>query len=157
MNATIRDQIWRGSFRATKTAFEFGEKIRSSFGLSYFYDPARLCLGRSIFQATPLADWGAPLPSSYSSKSLTGELLFGDQIDLWLAALIMSGELPAEAQWEDVRALVEAHWDRGHQLLKEDLEREGFQDTAFLRRLVGYASGQTPPAVQVGLAGGPWL
>lgn len=121
MNLEFRDKIWKGQFQATEESAAFEDKLRTHFGLTHRYDSARLLIGRSLAQPAP----PDPLPSGtkFFRNPLPGELLFGDEIDLWMCALILDGKLGTDASVDDFRGLVEAHWSRGHNLLQEELER----------------------------------
>lgn len=135
MNRQFRDAIWRASFKPTDTAVEVESRIRSKFGLESRYEAAQLAVGRSLAEAAP----PAPVPSGTTfGKTISGEFLFGDNIDLWISLFIVDGRLGSNATADDFRALVEAHWARGAAILKEELEQEDGNAYQLLHRLAGY-------------------
>jgi hypothetical protein len=120
MNLEFKEQVWKGQFQPTVECAEFEEKLRTAFGLIHRYDSARLLIGRSLTERTP----PDPLPSctKFFKNPLPGEHLFGGELDVWLCALILDGKLGPGSTVDEFRTLVEAHWSRGHTLLREELE-----------------------------------
>jgi hypothetical protein len=131
MNLQFKDEVWRGGFRPTVTAEEFEDRLRGKLGLTAKYDSARLCIGRSLAE-TSRPD---PLQSVERGKTIAGEFLFGDEIDLWVSAVVIDGELGEQATVDDFRTLVEAHWARGATLLDSDLSDCGGDEVRFISRL----------------------
>jgi hypothetical protein len=119
MNLEFKESVWKGQFKPTQDAFDLEEKLRAKFGLAHRYDAARLMIGRSLADPNP-----PPALSSEASfaKPLPGELLFGDDLDLWLSALILDANLAEGAPVEHLRLNVEAHWARGAKLIRLDWE-----------------------------------
>jgi hypothetical protein len=132
MNFTFREEVIKASFRPAAEVEDFEVHLRGKLGLKNKYESARLSIGRSLAQPT------TPVPVATSEergKPIPGELLFGNEVDLWIAAVIMDGELNLKASLEDFRILLEAHWARGGRLLKEELEAVGDDETRLLSRL----------------------
>lgn len=153
MTLEFKEQVWKGQFRPTEDSRDFEEKLRSAFGLSHRYEAARLLIGRSLREPTP----PAPLPAStkFYTKPIPGEYLFGDQLDLWLCALILDGNLRTGATTEDFRSLVEAHWARGYELVRDELDAcEGNEIKLVMRLADLLPEAATPVDVPFGTGGG---
>jgi len=133
MNLEFKEQVWKAQFKATEESATFEDNLRKAFGLQYRYEAARLLIGRSLAEPTP----PDPLPSGtkFYNKPIPGEYLFGDYDDLWLCALVIDGKLSPTATVDDFRSLVEAHWARGHRLLKDELERNHGNEIRLIQRL----------------------
>jgi len=116
MNLEFKEAVWKGLFKPTQEAQELEDKLRAKFGLAHRYDAARLMLGRSLAEPNP----PPALPDSPSGKPLPGELLFGDDLDLWLSAMILDANLGEGAVVENLRSHIEAHWSRGAKLVRQD-------------------------------------
>lgn len=155
MNLEFKDQVWKAYFKPTEESVNFEDDLRTYLGLQHRYESATLLIGRSLAEPTS--------PESLSSgmkfsKSIAGEHLFGDKIDLWLCALILDGQLGVSASVDDFRALVEAHWARGCKLLKEMWEGCGKNEAKFITRLseylpeghLGSESGRGDSSIEVG-------
>ncbi len=123
MDRLIKDKIWKANFRLTEDAFSLEEMLRSAYGMQHRYDSARILIGRSLNE--PSAPDPVQGDASFYSRPLSGELLFGDQIDLWISLLTLDGRLSVDATTGDFRSLVEAHWARGCQLIKDELDSCG--------------------------------
>ena len=134
MNPTFRDAIFKATFRQPQGAEEFELSLRSRLNLRHRYDSARLCLGRSLMERSPLQQVQAKSPSN--EKPLPGELLFGgDDFDIWMSLLLLSGDFQEGGSTDAFRHLTEAHWERGVRLL-QDLWKETQGDpTRFVSRL----------------------
>lgn len=114
-------QIRNARFKSTEESSDFEDKVRRFYGLQYRYEAARLLIGRSLAehsQPDPLP----PGAKSGNNKPIQGDYLFGEHDDLWMCALILDGKLGANPTVEEFRALVEAHWARGYQLVRDELE-----------------------------------
>jgi len=148
MNLQFKEEIWRGGFRPTVSAEEFEDRLRSRLGLTAKYESARLCLGRSLAETT------APEParSAEKGKSIAGEFLFGDEINLWISTFVLGGELGAHAAVDDFRALVEAHWARGARLLEVELSECNGDEVRFMSRLADLLPDAQGVAANEGLA-----
>jgi len=133
MNAELREQVWKTSFKNTEDCAAFEDSLRKAFGLTHYYDSARLLIGRSLVEISQ----PAPLLSAtkFNKRMLAGEHLFGSDLDLWLSAFILDGKLRSSTTIDDFRALVEAHWCRGYQLVREELERCGGNELKLVQRL----------------------
>lgn len=143
MNLGFREEVFKASFRPLTLVEEFEVHLRGKFGLKNKYDSARLSIGRSLAQPT------APEPIASTEergKPIPGELLFGGDIDLWIAAIVMDGELGPHATLEDFRALLEAHWARGGKILRDELISVRDDETRLMSRL----------ADLLPEGGGPW-
>ena len=116
MNLEFKEAVWKGLFKPTQEAQELEDKLRAKFGLAHRYDAARLMLGRSLAEPNP----PPALSDSPSGKPLPGELLFGDDLDLWLSAMILDANLGEGAVVEHLRPHIEAHWSRGAKLIRQD-------------------------------------
>jgi hypothetical protein len=141
MNLQFKEDVWRGGFRPTAAAEEFEDRLRGKLGLTAKYDSARLSIGRSLAETTR----PDPLQSADRGKSIAGEFLFGDEIDLWLSTIVLDGELGVQATVDDFRTLVEAHWARGARLLEAELSECGGDEVRFLSRLADLLP-ETQPA-----------
>lgn len=133
MNLAFKEQVWKAQFKATEESAAFEERVRTAFGLQYRYEAARLLIGRSLAEPSP----PDPLPSGtkYNPRAIPGENLFGNDDDLWLSALILDGKLNLDSTVEEIRAFTEAHWARGFQLIREELERCGGNELRLVERL----------------------
>lgn len=132
MNRQFKESVWKGVFRPTEAAAEFENRLRSLLGMTNRYDAARLAIGRSLAESHN--------PDHISSdttfgKSIAGEFLFGDDIDLWISAILIEGEFGPTASFDNFRAAVEAHWARGVDLLKSDLDQCAGDEPRFISRL----------------------
>lgn len=132
MNLEFKDAVWKGLFKPTREAHELEDKLKAKFGLTHRYDAARLMIGRSLADPDP-----PPALSSDTEfgKSLPGELLFGDDLDLWLCALILDANLGEGAAVDHLRSHVEAHWARGARLVRYDLEESEGDAARLIMRL----------------------
>jgi hypothetical protein len=133
MDLEFKDAVWRGQFKPTEESFAFEDEFRKKFGLQNRYDTARLLIGRSLAEPTPVPPLSPE--TKPAGRPIAGEFLFGEQIDLWLAALALDGQLGPGATVDDLRALVEAHWMRGFQLLRDELEQCGGDEVRLVSRL----------------------
>ena len=156
MNLEFKEQVWKGQFSPTEASRDFEEKLRGAFGLSHRYEAARLLIGRSLREPQP----PDPLPSNtkFYSKPIPGEYLFGDQLDLWLCALILDGKLKAGSTVDDFRSLVEAHWSRGYELVRDQLDACDGNEIKLAQRLAdllpeGGRSVEVPFGTGAGAAG----
>jgi hypothetical protein len=133
MNLEFKEQVWKSQFKPTEECAQFEDRLRQSFGLQFRYEASRLLIGRSLAEPTR----PDPLPSGtkFFNKPIPGEYLLGDNDDLWLAALILDGRLGDTATVEDLRALIEAHWDRGFRLLRDELQTCGGNEIKLIQRL----------------------
>jgi len=133
MNLEFKEQVWKAQFKSTEESAAFEDKMRTAFGLQYRYEAARLLIGRSLAEPTP----PDPLASGtkFYNKPIPGEYLFGDHDDLWLCALVVDGKLSPAATVDDFRSLVEAHWARGHRLVKDELESSHGNEIRLVQRL----------------------
>jgi hypothetical protein len=152
MNAEFKEQVWAAHFRPTEDSFGFEEKLRNAFGLQHKYESARLLIGRSLAEPTPPERLG-PGAKPHSS-TIRGEALFGTEIDLWLSAIILDGDVRETAggsTLEDFRRLVEAHWARGCLLVRDELDRCEGNEIKLVQRLadgLGEAIGiELPPSL----------
>lgn len=125
MNINFKENVVRTGFRPSDLAYEMEDVLRSKLGFTNRYDSARLLIGRSVREP------GSPAPvapPSKTSKVIPGEHLFGDDVDLWISALVIAGGLKSAATSEDFKILVEAHWARGAYLIKQELDDVGGDD-----------------------------
>lgn len=133
MNLEFKENVWKAQFKATEESFVFEEKLRTAYGLAYRYEAARLLIGRSL--AEPSRPDPLPRDTKFHSRAIPGENLFGADDDLWLSALILDGQLGVDATVDDFRALTEAHWARGYDLVREELMRCGGDEIKLIQRL----------------------
>jgi DNA sulfur modification protein DndE len=153
MTLEFKELVWKGQFRPTEESRDFEEKLRGAFGLSHRYEAARLLIGRSLRETKP----PDPLPGStkFYAKPIPGEYLFGDHLDLWLCALILDGNLRPGASVEDFRSLVEAHWARGFELVRNELDACEGNEIKLVQRLADLLpEGNSPVEVPFGAGGG---
>lgn len=156
MNLAFKEQVWKAQFKATEESAAFEEKVRTAYGLQYRYEAARLLIGRSL--AEPTAPDPLPSGTKYHPRAIPGENLFGNDDDLWMSALILDGRLGLDATVEQFRAFTEAHWARGFQLVREELERCGGNELKLVQRLAEWlpengAAIDVPFAAPSGVAG----
>lgn len=134
MDLDLRQQAAKAGFKCSRKTFDFCSILRSTFGFQYHYEPARLCIARSLRE--PSLPAPASIPSSDAAAPIRGEQLFGsDQIDVWLTLLIEANRFGPDGTVNDLRQAVEAHWERGAGLLRDDWEASGHDDVEFLIRL----------------------
>lgn len=133
MNLEFKEKVWKGTFAPTEESAEFEQRLRSHFGLTSRYESAQLLIGRSLAERTPPEP--VPTTAKLFRPPLSGEQLFGADLDSWLCALILAGKLKSDSSLEDFRALVEAHWARGHALLRDELDRAELNAIKFVTHL----------------------
>lgn len=132
MNLEFKESVWKGTFKPTEASAVFEEKLRAKLGLAQRYDSARLAIGRSLAQP----DAPPPIPAETKfGKPIPGEYLFGEEIDLWICAVVMDGQLGEAATLDDFRSMVESHWARGSLLLNSELEHCADDEPKFVGRL----------------------
>jgi len=132
MNVELKESVRKGLFKPTLEAYDLEEKLKAKFGLKNRYDAARLMLGRSLAEPTPPPALGA---ETQWGKTLPGEHLFGDDLDLWMCLLILDAQLDTGASMEHFRMNVEAHWARGAKLVREDWEQSEGDPARLIVRL----------------------
>lgn len=120
MNLQFKEQVWKGQFKATEDSAAFEDKLKIAYGLQNRYDAARLLIGRSL--AEPHGPDALHPGTKFYGKPIPGEHLFGEHLDLWICSLVIDGKLGTSATIDDFRALVEAHWARGYQIVKDELD-----------------------------------
>jgi len=143
MNLGFREEIWKGGFRPVVDAEEFEHELRSKMGLGSKYESARLAIGRSLAepsQPAPVKD------GEERGKPIHGEQLFGAEIDLWIAAVILDGALGAQASLDNFRGVVEAHWRRGSRILKQELVDSQNDEARLMLRLAEYLPAESDSA-----------
>ena len=133
MNHDFKDQVWKGQFKPTEEAADFEDKLRRAFGLTHRYDSARLLIGRSL--ADPTGPDPLPSGTKFFKNPLSGELLFGSELDVWICTLVIDGKLSPSSTVDDFRGLVEAHWARGFRLIRDELDQCGNNETKLVARL----------------------
>ena len=100
-------------------------------------------IGRLL--AEPHGPDALPPGTKFYGKPIPGEHLFGDHIDLWICSLVIDGKLGTTATLDDLRALVEAHWARGYQLVKDELDTCSGDEAKLVARLADFVpDGETP-------------
>lgn len=144
MNLDLKQQIWKANFSPTEDAAAFEEEFRKAFGLQRRYEASRLLIGRSL--AEPGHPDPLPPSTKFYGKPIPGEYLFGDNDDLWLCLIVIEGRLGDGAMLEDFRTQIEAHWARGHRLLKEELEACQGNEIRLIQRLADLLPETTLPA-----------
>lgn len=132
MNLSFREDVFKAGFRPLADVEDFEIHLRSKLGLKNKYDSARLSIGRSLAEPTPP---NPVLATDERGKAISGELLFGNDIDLWIAAIVLDGDLSPQATSEDFRVLVEAHWSRGGRLLRDEITAVNDDETRLMMRL----------------------
>lgn len=133
-------RIDRLRYRPTKVAEEFLGDLRTSLNLGDKATAAKLAIARSLIEQG--ADIALSVPEgSDRGMAIEGVHLFGDDADLWACAIGVSASQPIRSE-SDFRAIVEAHWHRGAQLLKTDHEEAGKNDIDFVVRLAGLLPGR---------------
>ena len=133
MSLDFLDNVWRSDFRPTEESAAFEDSLRKTFGLAYRYEAARLLMGRSLAEPEPPP--ALPSETKYYNKPIPGELLFGDQVELWICAFTEDGKFTSTATFADLKALIEAHWARGCALVKEELESCQNNEIKLVQRL----------------------
>ena len=120
------NRIDRLRYRPTKAAEEFLGDLRTSLNLGDKATAAKLAIARSLIEQG--ADIALSVPEGTDrGMAIEGVHLFGDDADLWACAVGVSASQPIRSESE-FRAIVEAHWHRGAQLLKTDHEEAGKND-----------------------------
>jgi hypothetical protein len=147
MNLEFKEQIWKAQFEPTEECAAFEEKLRTAYGLTNRYESARLLIGRSL--AEPAQPKPLPSDKKMNKRAIPGENLFGSDDDLWMSALILDGKLGVDSTIKDFRELTEAHWARGYELVREELDRCGNNEIKLVQRLAEWL----PEAGAVGDAG----
>jgi hypothetical protein len=154
MNLELKEKVWRSDFYATEASAVFEEKLRSAFGLSYRYEAAQLLIGRSLRE--PQSPDPLPSTTKFTAKSIPGKNLFGENLDLWLCALILDGRMQVDATFDDFRTLVEAHWARGFRLIADDLDVCQGNELRLVQRLADLLPETSAPVdVPFGANAGP--
>lgn len=146
MNLTFRDEVFKAGFRPCVDVEEFEARLRGKLGLKSKYESARLAIGRSL--AEPESP--PPVGNDDRGKAIPGELLFGNELDLWISSVVVDGNLGTHATVDDLRALVEAHWARGGRLLRDELSSVNDDETRLVARLA-----EILPASRGGASGDP--
>src|SRR5262245_4463685 len=121
MNHDFREKVWKAQFTPTEDSADFEQRLRTAFGLGSRYESAQLLIGRSLAERTP-PDPIAPVTKFFKTP-ISGEVLFGEDLDLWMCALVLDGKLNPTSTVDDFRNLVEAHWARGFTLIRDELDR----------------------------------
>jgi hypothetical protein len=136
MNLDFKEKVWKAHFTPTEESADFEQRIRTAFGLGSRYESAQLLIGRSLAERTP----PEPLPSAtkFFKTPISGEVLFGSDLDIWICALVLDGRLNPNSSVEDFRNLVEAHWARGSSLIKDELQRCEQNHMKMVARLADY-------------------
>jgi hypothetical protein len=93
-------------------------------------------IGRS--PAEPHGPEALPPGTKFYGKPIPGEHLFGEHLDLWICSLVIDGKLGTTATLDDFRALVEAHWARGYQLVKDELDTCSGDEAKLVARLADF-------------------
>lgn len=135
MNLGFKEEVFKAGFRPTMLVEEFETTLRAKLGLKAKYESARLSIGSSLAQPSnpPVV-----MSSEERGKPISGELLFGQELDLWIAALVVDGGLDENATIEDFRRLLEAHWNRGGRLLLDELSQVEEDETRLMVRLADH-------------------
>lgn len=152
MNLDFKEKVWKAHFSPTEDSADFEQRLRTAFGLGSRYESAQLLIGRSLAERTP----PEPLASAtkYFKTPISGEVLFGEDLDIWICALVLDGKLNPSSTVDDFRNLVEAHWARGSVLVREDLDRCERNHIKMAARLADYLPEGTGPA-KIPFATGP--
>ena len=121
MNLDFKEKVWKAQFSPTEESADFEQRLRTAFGLGSRYESAQLLIGRSLAERTR----PEPIPSAtkYFKTPISGEVLFGEDLDIWICALVLDGKLNPASTVDDFRSLVEAHWARGSALIRDELDR----------------------------------
>jgi hypothetical protein len=134
MDAEFRQQIAKAGFKCSRKASEFCTVLRRAYGYQYNYEPARLCIARSV--RDPSTAMPRRVSSNDAAAPIRGEQLFGlEHIDLWLSLVLEASEFGPVGTVADFRHTVEAHWERGASLLGDDWEAAEHDPVEFLIRL----------------------
>ena len=136
MNLDFKEKIWKAQFTPTEESADFEQRIRTVFGLGSRYESAQMLIGRSLAEPKP----PEPLPSTtkFFKTPISGEVLFGEDLDIWICALVLDGRLNPNSNVDDFRNLVEAHWARGSNLIKDELQRCEQNHIKMVARLADY-------------------
>jgi DNA sulfur modification protein DndE len=133
MDYETRQRILEAQFRVAREVSEFCQVLRLRLGLEHNNEVARLCIARSLH------DSAAPQPVLNGrdlAPAMRGRHLFGeDGLDLWLCTLLEGGGLGKDHSIEAIRPFVEAHWERGCALLRDDWEAADRDQVNFILRL----------------------
>jgi hypothetical protein len=136
MNLDFKEKVWKAQFSPTEESADFEQRLRTAFGLGSRYESAQLLIGRSLAEPAP------PEPILTATKRfktpISGEMLFGEELDIWICALVLDGKLNPTSTVDDFRSLVEAHWARGCMLIRDELERCENNHIRLATRLADY-------------------
>lgn len=131
MDYTFRDEVKKKDYRPTPLAEKIEDALKKLLGLKARYEAARLCIGRSLAEVSPLS----AVPPAPTGKPIPGEFLFGEDLDFWIAVLMTDAEMGPGTTPEALRLHLEAHWHRGAQLLEQEIEESNRDETLLLLRL----------------------
>jgi hypothetical protein len=136
MNLDFKEKVWKAQFSPTEESADFVQRLRTAFGLGSRYESAQLLIGRSLAERTR----PEPIPSAtkYFKTPISGEVLFGEDLDIWICALVLDGKLNPASTVDDFRSLVEAHWARGSVLIRDELDRCDSNHIKLATRLADY-------------------
>ena len=152
MNLDFKEKVWKAQFTPTEDSAEFESRLRSAYGLATRYESAQLLIGRSLAERTP----PDPLPAAtkYLKTPISGEVIFGEDLDTWLSALVLDGRLNPSSTVDDFRTLVEAHWARGYSLIRDELEHCERNHVRLATRLADHLPEESGPAIPFGSGSG---
>lgn len=115
---------------------DFCHVLRLKLGLEHNNDAARICIARSLREVSAPQ---APAAGREVAPSMRGRHLFGeDGVDVWLCTLLEGAGLGTDHSLDALRPLVEAHWERGAALLRDDWESAERDAVQFMLRLATY-------------------
>ena len=120
MNYEIKMKILELEFNNLKINAEFEEFLKFKLGLTTKYEAARLCMGRSLAEIGPLQL--SKTIGEMVKTGIDGKILFGEDIDLWISLFILNDNLTNDNSYDDLKKVIESHWARGCQLLKNDFD-----------------------------------
>lgn len=144
------DRISSLRFRPTKDADEFLSHLRNTLVSGERYRVARLAIARSLHEPgdPPLLERGTE-----TASAIEGTHLFGDEKSVWACLIVQASSKPVHTS-EAFRALVEAHWHRGAELLRQSYEGARGSDVEFAVHLAALAGPRQPGASGAAGVGG---
>lgn len=118
MSELTLTRIDRIRYQPTKVSDSFLGVLRSAIAAPDKATMARLAIARSLYEPAIPSALVLP-PNVEMGNAIEGVHLFGEDHEIW-ACLVCASVKSVVKEGKDFKALVEAHWHRGMQLLQDD-------------------------------------
>ncbi|QTO40865.1 helicase HerA domain-containing protein [Desulfovibrio desulfuricans] len=138
MSELTLTRIDRIRYQPTKVSDSFLGVLRSAIAAPDKATVARLAIARSLYEPAIPSALILP-PNVEMGNAIEGVHLFGEDHEIW-ACLVCASVKNVVKEGKDFKALVEAHWHRGMQLLQDDYRDVKESDEAFVGRLASMVS-----------------